>query len=931
MKNICPRTSNRVCLEVNNSTANIIFSSEKPTSQNTLKLLTMRIPTILFLLIFSNFSIAQDVLLFEDTKTETLVFSETNIGNSSTYLKQILQVLNPHNGYHASFDLYYEYRCRLTEKENFLEGKLTFDALKISREPQFKGFYFTEVLYPVSAKLTFDLLANDAVVYSMTESIPLTNLSQAILSFNFDDIQPSTYYTLNIKGLKFNYNGAQLRAANRRKSAIDQYYVAKSDLNEITKALNSLEDYQVDPDYIDKLNTDINNWATEFDKIDKASFWTTLPLKGSNINDPEQLNGLRNEVSNSLDNTKGWIKELMANIHELYYQKGVELFDNKQIGSAKNAFQKSINAKRHYPPSHHFLAVIDFGEGHIDDAADRTHKILNDYRPDSQTRQASEALARDIIRIHFDTGQKAVDAGNYPEGVEMFQHALAFSESIRGFQYGQEEAISRINEAYYQDFHSQLDEVIYLKRHGEHEQALAKIEQALAFQAQFQVASTYDTYALHNDIIYEIFEDKRTVIFNLSQTQSWDKAMTTIQLTDQFISDYKDFFKDQRSYQDLKMKIFNGKHQSFSQLATDRKKEGKLDSALEEATLAANFSREYHLSKATQEESDKQVQFIQEARYQRFVQGGDHAHHQQDFQAALNQYDAALDLEKRLTYLPISSELDLKTKGTALQEIKRQYQEVMIQSAVDNQQIARVFGHIQDLSGRYHLTLEPEVKEIYQQLENQQCHNAKQILMPALEKDLVHFQTIKDFQNALKTIDKIKVLLATYSDCDLSDTVVKKQAKGIELCASYQGILEVAKLTESQQRYRASLDHFLRAKDLYQNALVANQLAAHPAFNMYTYILNHSDNGMLMAGANLYLDQRKHEEALSLLKALIAKGIPPKRTEHLQDRLGSALAVKHFVSSANWKVVFADFISKNEQKKFKDLKQAFRKQWRRMG
>lgn len=898
----------------------------KPTN-----LFAMRIPTILFLLLFTSLLGAQDVLLFEDTKTETLVFSENNVGNSSASLKQILQALNLQNGYHASFDLYYEYGCRLVEKTGYLEGKLNFNALEISHDPQLRGFYFTDLLYPVSATLTFDLLANDEVVYSMNKSIPLANLNQAKLSFKFNDIQASTYYTLAIKGLKFNYSGSQVKNANRRKEAIGQYYNAKGDLNEIQKALNSLDGHQADPDRIDELAQDINSWATQFDKINKASFWTVLPLNGSNVNDPEQLVTLRSEVDNNLDGVQDWIKELKENIHELYYQKGVGLFEDRQISNAKRAFEKSIDASKRYAPSHHFLAVIDFGEGHVENAAERTLIVLNDYRPDNETRQASEELARDIIRLHFDSGQKAVDAGDYPVGVDLYQHALVFSENIRGFHFGQEEAKSRIREAYHQDFHSQLDEVVYLNRQGNYEDALVLMEHALAFQAEFQIPSTYNTYALHSDIVSHLFEDKLRNIDELAKRQSWDEAIVIIQDVDHFVANYPAFLKDQRSFEDLKNKVFIGKYEHLAQLADDSKRNGKLDKALEEATQAFSFAKEYGLSRTVLNESEQQIQVIQKARYQRFVQGGNKARQEQRFQDALEQYDAAQTLEKKLAYLPTSIELSQKTKGTALQEIKRQHKDVMQQFAGNNQQIAKTFRNIQNLSGRYHLTLEPEVKEIYQQLEEQQCLNANQVLLPALEGKLERSQVIKDYPSARKTISAIRTLLETYPDCNLSDDVVRNQGEGIEACAKYQETLDAATAAESHHRYRAALDHYLRAEVLYQNPLVANQLAAHAAFDMYNYILNYSDNDMLMAGANLYLDQREHEKSLSLLKALIASGILPKRTENLQERLGSALAVLHFVDGANWKVVFATFVNKSERKKYKDMKQSFRKQWRRMG
>ena len=64
---------------------------------------------------------------------------------------------------------------------------------------------------------------------------------------------------------------------------------------------------------------------------------------------------------------------------------------------------------------------------------------------------------------------------------------------------------------------------------------------------------------------------------------------------------------------------------------------------------------------------------------------------------------------------------------------------------------------------------------------------------------------------------------------------------------------------------------------------------------------------MPLAGAHFYLDQREHDRSLELLNLMVNRGIEQRQTEGLQLRLGSALAVRHYVASANWKNTFYSF------------------------
>jgi hypothetical protein len=277
-----------------------------------------------------------------------------------------------------------------------------------------------------------------------------------------------------------------------------------------------------------------------------------------------------------------------------------------------------------------------------------------------------------------------------------------------------------------------------------------------------------------------------------------------------------------------------------------------------------------------------------------------------------------------------NSGLSQQIKNTALLEAERIYQFVLRQSADDNEQLQQAKSEIETLANRFGIARETQLMRIIDQLNAQQCTNARDLLLPREEDQLAQEQQARDYLAARATLARIEELLTAYPDCALSEASLRMNERVVAACAAYQEAIQAAELAEGQQQFGRAIELYVTAKANYADASVQARLAPHPALNLYAYIVDHENYRMPLAAAHYYLDQREHDRSLELLNLMIDRSVDLHQTEGLQLRLGSALAVRHYVASANWKDTFYGFVAKEERKAYKPLYRSFRKQWKRM-
>ncbi|MEL7220411.1 MAG: hypothetical protein AAGJ93_03770, partial [Bacteroidota bacterium] len=582
-----------------------------------------------------------------------------------------------------------------------------------------------------------------------------------------------------------------------------------------------------------------------------------------------------------------------------------------------------------YAPSHYFVAYYDFTAGKVPLAAQRLQKVINQYNPDPTIQADAYQLARGIVGFYLDAGQAAVAQGDYPGGVAFYQEAMSFSQSLRGFQFGQVEAASRIQEAYTFDFQDRINRTIALEQSGQHVIALGELEKTMAFQQEFGVISNYDTRALAAQIVNNIFRDQLAEVRRYRQSGAWEEGLRVVANTAQLLQDYPGLVPNADELTAERQNLLRGKYDELYTTANNSIVAEKLDQALQQAVTAARFAQQEKLEIGTQ--SEIQIARIQRLRYQRFVGGGDRAKQGGQYQIALEQYSQAQQLEAQLSYLDASAILQEKVSLTAVLAAEQMHRSVMENAPFDNIALRREQQEIRQLARRFRVDNHIRIQELMNKLDDQQCLNTRDRLLPEQERLLEQHQAAGNFIAARTHLQNIASLLEEYPNCGLSDASLQIHGAIVTACAEYQETLQAAERAESQLRYGYAIEQYVAAASLYQNPSVQARLRGHDAFQLYSYVSEHPDYRMTLAGGHYLLGQRQNKEALGLLNLVLDQGVAPKETEHLQIRLGNALATQHFVLSADWKTTYYGFVRKDERKPYREMYKAFRKQWKRMG
>ena len=890
----------------------------------------MKTYLLLAALLTATFLPAQEVLLFDDVQEQTLVYRYHHLsGPSAPALQQIIRCLGPNQLHEPAFDLTYGYQLQILEKTDGLKACINWQTLSVDRELRPLGFPFADLLVPAGATFNLELLADGEVVSSkcVQQSFGATLPSY---TFDYNDIEGGVYYTLRVNDLHFNYGSKEVAGVRNRKQAIDQYLAAKDELLLLHDQLEALRQVNVQPQEINAYRQQLNGFQQRLQGIEQAAFWSLLQLNIASAHDPEQLLEHLDNCQAELQALQQWLDQLQAQLHILYFDQGVAFFNQGQRQAAREAFRNSLVTNDCYAPSHYFIAYLDFEAGQVEAAARRVRKVLNQYNPDPKTRSDARRLATGIVRYYLDSGQSAVALRQYPQGVALYEQALTFSKSIHQFDFGQAEAISRIQEAYYLDFHEQIDQVLYTQQTGQYALALQQLEQANAFQQRFQVQSTVDTRRIAAQLVDALYEEKLTQIRQLRQEKAYDQALNAVAETEALLQNYPNMVRQPLALESEKKQVLNAKFQAMLAETDQLIQEGRLDQALHQAKQTYSFTRTYELETSMQREGERQITRVQQLRYERFIRGGQRAKQAHEYAQALEQFEEAQQLAQQLTDLREDDTLGAQIKATALAAAQQIFASTMANSQTDNDRIRASQANIRRLANRYNLLGHPDIQAHFQQMDEQLCTNANSILLPELEQQLDRHQQARDYIAAQATIVQIEALLDEYQRCGLSSAPLLMSQQVVAACANYQQALQTAVRAEEQRQYAQAIEHFVIAAAAYQDASVQARLPGHPAFRLEPYIQAHPDYHMQLAGAHYYLDQRQHATALNFLDLVLQNGTHPKATEGLQQRLGSALAVHHYGASANWKQTFYGFVDKEERKAYKTLYRSFRKQWKRM-
>ena len=238
----------------------------------------------------------------------------------------------------TKFTISLDESVKVTRDKNTVKIFVDYQNIMLNGDIRYKGFDMTDALIPSKYEITASLFRNKNILLA-DFTPPKTNFS---LVFNesqlqFNDTSRLTNYYCIVNSFKFFYDNFARMRFREKVSLVDQYFMSEADLNNIGKQLSDINPNAYEN--IEGTQKSLNEIKSKLYNITAAAFWQALQI---NYYDPlslqpKLLNLQKNylEIQKQLDIT-------FSEVYKLYYDKALNLYQNKKLTEAKTAFEKSL-------------------------------------------------------------------------------------------------------------------------------------------------------------------------------------------------------------------------------------------------------------------------------------------------------------------------------------------------------------------------------------------------------------------------------------------------------------------------------------------------------------------------------------------------------------------------------------------------------------
>ncbi len=421
---------------------------------------------------------------------------------------------------------------------------IQFDSLTIVGNFDYKGFDFTQLILPNQWALQYEIYEQNT---QTSQSKKITLDPTHFIAFRFDstliDSSDKASLTIRNEKLVYKYSSQQKTDFEQAIGLINTYYDEGKLMQAIQTEISLLDTASIDKILLESI--DLKYIKKTFDKLklpnyaddlnlsskDPANFFTHYQLLSSNI---EQLNNFYQSRVKLLDT--------------LFYQKGMQLLQNKNASLAKEYFQKSLNFDSTFINSHYQLAKLDFEQSDYLKAAGHINKALDQ----SINHREINQLANELYEAMLQQGIKWNNEENFTASLDFLQKAAAFCARNQNVITCNPIESKAINEAKYGLYESYLKITRASLRQSKLSMAQSYLNTAYDYQIKYPeaIASTHIADALQNLLITEYLR----ISIELFQRNKVQKSKTYLHLADS-IANIRQLYDGQKFVANAKRQI----------------------------------------------------------------------------------------------------------------------------------------------------------------------------------------------------------------------------------------------------------------------------------------------------------------------------------------------------------------------------------------
>lgn len=882
---------------------------------------------------------AQQRVLFEDGRNDMLVYSYNNVqGNSQNSVRNMIREASPQNYQSSGFDLrFYKYVRFMDAGRSTIQGQIEIKDVYGDNAPKYKGFEMDDAFVPLSVSFQLQVFENNIAIYTQDyRDLSIDNHTIAPIRMSLQDTNGIGTYRAEIKNLEFTYTSRSVTRVRDRIASVSNYEKAAVDLDQMGRRLTAINTQTPDPDFVPTMVEDVSGMERNFQQISTAVFWNDLKINQAGSFDPLNMRTMSNQFAQTLAAKKQMLTGLMNNLHILQYEKAIALYDGGKKVEAQQALTRSLQVQENFPPSNYMMAMLDFENGKFDQSEQRVSRLINQIGAAKDILERTFKLATNLSNRRLDNGDNFLKTKEYGKAIAEYQKGYTFAKGLRGFQFNAKDYDDAINHAYNLDLTDRANVAVELHKQRNYDQALVKIDEAIAFQKQNNIRSDYDLNNFRRTIIYDHYTDL------VKETESEIASGKIDQLEAKF--NKAEAFHQKHAanlggvagtnsdIQAIKRRAYTAIYEYKYRSAQQDLDANRLESALRLAREAADVAKNKPVT-INNNEPNALIERVQLKIYKGLISEGDALSTRGDNNLALSKYNAAkqLDLEYNFSVKGDAKPVEEKVTGTAKAELISRINAILYNENATNQELRTGLQNASQMASQYSLSYDSEVKDAMNKVEAKICSNAKLKLFGGKMDEIDFAIKGNNYISAKAKHLEAADILKEYPSCGIDNSRWLALRSQIEECALYQETVNKGIAAEKSNDYKGAIRHFVDATGQYNfKKLVSGNLTAHSSHDIYAYIKAKENASYNLEGSNHLVELKQTEQAWDLLKRCLAKATNIKATKNVQSLVGTALADLHFKPEIKWKDAVKNVIPKELGNKARFVCKAFRKRYKQL-
>ncbi|WP_299822886.1 hypothetical protein [uncultured Pontibacter sp.] len=349
------------------------------------------------------------------------------------------------------------------------------------------------------------------------------------------------------------------------------------------------------------------------------------------------------------------------------------------------------------------------------------------------------------------------------------------------------------------------------------------------------------------------------------------------------------------------------------------------------AEEALAFQQDYDFILSREQEAANLMGQVKFQYYLQHIDLGKRYLSQQNYSAALSEFEGALELENRYTFKPVQELGGLARKAAKpilLAKLTEGYEQAMGNRLSNARATASAAVAMQD---RYGLQSDTEVLGKYNLLREriftQECVNTQ----AAYDK---HFQNAKELMQQRKYIAADQAFVAAIkaaeekTDCSIATFTAQDGRTEILAAATYQRMLEDVNRHVSAKRYADAVQLYEQARAYYLDKGVGKFGLNH--VSLFNFAREHKKQDFASHVVSYFASQQEEGVATQLLTSLLDKGYAKRKTKKVQEQIGRQLALKDIQNRALQEAKVSAAQHTQNHKGLKKLRKAYEKERKRL-